>query len=419
MSSSIDPEDAAVGEPAALSDSPIDDVAGDVDEIGEATELEADALVSEDDHAAESAAEAIESESPSDLPDPTSDDEEDPLGEPGSDEDPAADGALPLGEVPDADGDLVSDEVAAPDGDSSPSTAVEGDRAANGSETPSVISIWPVWSWTMVGVLVVVIGLSVGVGLLSRTLFLDIISFWPALVFIVLVLAAIFPRVRKGAPRLSAVIPLLLLTYLGVTISLHAARWDRLPSTVADVYGPVAADVTDARIELDLVGRLSVAPVNQEELYRILMTNGGGDTGAPTALEIVDVASAAISVGQRVDPGWFTSSGWNVDLSRAATWEIDAKADTVDIDLSAVTSAGVTVQGDGVVILGLVRPGSTVELDGIIELRVRDGDHIDVIGQADVPEDWTTTGLGTTTPGDADPFTVVVAEGARITIRDR
>ncbi len=407
MSSPVDPEDVAVGEAAGVSDSPIDGLAGGVDDSDEAAEIEAAEVVADDGHP----------ESPSDVGDSTS--EEGPAEERGSDEDPATDATPDLGDEPDVDGAPVSDEVVDPDGDLAPKPTDDGDLAEDGSETPSVISIWPVWSWTMVAVLVVVIGLSVSVGLLSRTLFLDIISFWPALVFIVLVLAAIFPRLRKGAPRLSAVIPLLLLTYLGVTVALHAARWDRLPSTVADVYGAVAADVTDARIELDLVGRLSIAPVNQEELYRILMTNGGGDTGAPTALEIVDEASAAISVGQRIDPGWFTSSGWNVELSRAATWEVDARADTVDIDLSAVTSAGVTVQGDGVVTLGLVRPGSTVELDGTIELRVRDGDHIDVIGQADVPEDWTTTGLGTTTPGDADPFTVVIAEGARITIRDR
>lgn len=411
MSSPTDPDDAAVGEAAGVSEIPIDDLAGAVDDLADTAEVEAGAVVSDDPESVDAASELVE-----DGQDVTPTSGEGLLDEP----DESTDEAAPVAGSPaSSDSDEATDSDGPIDSDADSPLTEEADAAPAVAEARSVISIWPVWSWTMVAVLTVVIGLSVIVGLLSRTLLLDVISFWPALVFIVLVLAAIFPRLRKGAPRLSAVIPLLLLTYLGVTVSLHAARWDRLPSTVADVYGPVVTDVTDARIELDLVGRLVVAPVNQEELYRVLMTNGGGSTGAPTALEIVDEASAAISVGQRIDPGWFTSSGWNVELSRAATWEVDAKADTVDVDLSAVTSAGVTVQGDGVVILGLVRPGSTVELDGTIELRVRDGDHIDVIGQADVPEDWTTTGLGTTTPGDADPFTVVIAEGARITIRDR
>ena len=73
---------------------------------------------------------------------------------------------------------------------------------------PKVISIWPIWAWTMVGVLLVVIGLAVGAGVLSKTLLLDVISFWPAFVFIALVFAALIPRLRKGAPRLSAVIPM-------------------------------------------------------------------------------------------------------------------------------------------------------------------------------------------------------------------
>ena len=152
---------------------------------------------------------------------------------------------------------------------------------------PKVISIWPIWAWTMVGVVLVVIGLGVGAGVLSKTLLLDVISFWPAFVVIALIFAALIPRLRKGAPRLSAVLPLLLLTYLGVTVALHVARWDELPSTAADISGPLVEAVTDARIELDLPGELVVRPANQAELYKVLMLNRGGSTGAPTALEIV------------------------------------------------------------------------------------------------------------------------------------
>lgn len=305
-----------------------------------------------------------------------------------------------------------SEDVAESFGATETTVAVEAPRV-------KVISIWPIWAWTMVAVVTVVVGLGIGVGVLSKTLLLDVISFWPAFVVIALIFAALIPRLRKGAPRLSAVLPLLLLTYLGVTVALHVARWDELPSTSADVPGPGVAGVTDGRIELDLVGELVVRPADQPELYRILMLNRGGETGAPSALEIIAEPSASISVGQRDDSSWFQSAGWDVKLSLAVTWEVEAMADRVDIDLAAVSSGGLTVEGDGEVVVGFVRPGSVIELDGTIDLFVRGGDHIDLVGKAEVPDHWSTTGLGRSTPGPSDPFTVIVKEGAIVTVTER
>lgn len=284
---------------------------------------------------------------------------------------------------------------------------------------PKVISIWPIWAWTMVGVVLVVIGLGVGAGVLSKTLLLDVISFWPAFVVIALIFAALIPRLRKGAPRLSAVLPLLLLTYLGVTVALHIARWDELPSTAADISGPLVEAVTDARIELDLPGELVVRPANQAELYKVLMLNRGGSTGAPTALEIVNDTDPSISISPREDSGWFQSVGWTVKLSLSVTWEVEANADLIDIDLASVSVGDLRAAGDGVLVLGFVRPGSTIELDGRIDLVVREGDRIDVVGSADVPSDWTTTGVGRSTAGPADPYTIIVGDGAIVTITER
>ncbi len=303
--------------------------------------------------------------------------------------------------------------------DGTESVAATDPAAAAETAQLKVISIWPIWAWTMVAVVTVVVALGVGAGVLSKTLLLDVVSFWPAFVVIALIFAALIPRLRKGAPRLSAVLPLLLLTYLGVTVALHVARWDELPSTSADVPGPEVAGVTDGRIELDLVGQLVVRPADQPELYRILMLNRGGDTGAPSALEIITEPDASISVGQRENSGWFQSAGWDVKLSLAVTWEVEARADQVDINLAAVSSGGLTVKGDGDVVVGFVRPGSVIELDGTIDLVVRGGDHIDLVGKAEVPDDWSTTGLGRSTPGPSDSFTIIVKEGAIVTITER
>ncbi len=283
----------------------------------------------------------------------------------------------------------------------------------------AVISIWPVWAWTMVGVVVVVVGLGIGAGVLAKTLLLDVISFWPGFVLIVLIFAALIPRLRKGAPRLSAVLPLLLLTYLGVTVALHVARWDELPSTAADTFGPPVESVTDGRIELDLPGELVVRPADQPELYRVFMLNRGGGTGAPSALEIVNDGEASISVSPRSDSGWFRSVGWSAHLSLLVTWEVEATADLLDIDLSAVSSGGLSAVGDGTIVLGFVRPGSVIALDGTINLIVREGDHIDLVGSASVPDDWTTTGVGMSKAGPADPYTVTVSEGSIVTITER
>jgi len=312
-------------------------------------------------------------------------------------------------------------------GEATPEPTAEGVEASADAEPvasteatpPKVISIWPIWSWTMVGVLLVVMGLAVGAGVLSKTLLLDVISFWPAFVVIALVFAALIPRLRKGAPRLSAVIPLLLLTYLGVAVALHVARWDELPSTAADISGPLVEAVTDARIELDLPGELVVRPANQAELYHVFMLNRGGRTGAPTALEIVNDAVPSISVSPREDSGWFQSVGWTVNLSLSVTWEVEANADLIDMNLAAVSAGNVRVVGDGSVVLGFVRPGSTIELDGRIDLVVREGDRIDVVGSADVPSDWTTTGVGRSAAGPADPYTIIIVDGAIVTITER
>ncbi|MBK5266208.1 MAG: hypothetical protein JJE47_02125 [Acidimicrobiia bacterium] len=326
-------------------------------------------------------------------------------------------------------GDVTEDAGPADDGqqpspgdsseDVAESFAVTDPAPAAETTQVKVISIWPIWAWTMVAVVTVVVALGIGAGVLSKTLLLDVVSFWPAFVVIALIFAALIPRLRKGAPRLSAVLPLLLLTYLGVTVALHVARWDELPSTSADVPGPEVAGVTDGRIELDLVGELVVRPADQPELYRILMLNRGGNTGVPSALEIITEPDASISVGQRENSGWFQSAGWDVKLSLAVTWEVEARADQVDINLAAVSSGGLTVKGDGEVVVGFVRPGSVIELDGTIDLVVRVGDHIDLVGKAEVPDGWSTTGLGRSTPGPSDPFTVIVIEGAIVTITER
>lgn len=315
---------------------------------------------------------------------------------------------------------LLADEATEEPTDVPVETTAEGDVVvAPEAASSKVISIWPIWAWTMVGVVVVVIGLGIGAGVLSKTLLLDVISFWPAFVVIALIFAALIPRLRKGAPRLSAVLPLLLLTYLGVTVALHVARWDELPSTAADISGPLVEAVTDGRIELDLPGELEVRPVNQAELYKVLMLNRGGKTGAPTALEIINDAGASISVSPRNDSGWFQSVGWTVNLSLAVTWEVEAKADLIDIDLGAVSSGDLRAVGDGVVVLGFVRPGSAIELDGRIDLVVREGDRIDVVGSAEVPSDWTTTGVGRSAAGPADPYVIIVSDGSIVTITER
>jgi len=197
------------------------------------------------------------------------------------------------------------------------------------------------------------------------------------------------------------------------------ARWDELPSTAADTFGPLVGGVTDGRIELDLPGELVVRPADQPELYRVLMLNRGGDTGAPSALEIVNDGEASISVSPRSDSGWFRSVGWSADLSLLVTWEVEANADFLDVDLSAVSTGGLRAVGDGTVILGFVRPKSVIELDGIIDLVVREGDHIDLVGSASVPDDWTTTGVGMSRSGPADPYTVIVSEGSIVTITER
>ncbi|MDH3463842.1 MAG: hypothetical protein OEM32_09490 [Acidimicrobiia bacterium] len=337
--------------------------------------------------------------------------------------DPTVAGDAPADEptLPGLDvGDPLADPYREPDTESAaPDTGQAGDSPPGG-QTPHrhLPSAWPIWSWMMVGIVVLVSVVGVVGGILAPTVLMDVASFWPVFLVTFLGAAALFPRMRRASPRVSASVPLLLLTWLGLAIALHLSGWAELPSSAADLRGPEASGVTDAGLSFEIDGLARIGG-QADALYEIALLRRGGSTGAPEAFEVTGATEVSIDVDERSDSGWFQSEGWTVDLAPSARWTLRVAANPIEADLAGLTLRGGSFTGNGVVRLGLVDPGSRITVQGTVRIEVDGSLAVTIEGDADVPSDWPTADGGWRSPVEGDPYVIAVTDGAVVTIVER
>jgi hypothetical protein len=280
-------------------------------------------------------------------------------------------------------------------------------------------SVWPIWAWIMVAFGLVVTGVGVLSGVFARSLVLDLISFWPGLILVILVAAALYPFHRGQWSRLAAVVPLLVLSWLGSTIALHLAEWSVLPSAAADFEGPPSEGIDEASMAVITDGELTVDLTGSDSLYGVEMVRKGGATPAARSFERIDGGSAQVTIDQRSENLWFTTEGWRLTLSSAAQWNLDLDAGLVDADLRGGNLASLRLAGSGDVQLAGATGEIQVTIDGRFALIVPTTVAMTVTGaDVSVPAGWTGSDGEWASSGTDAGYVVTVTSGASLVVRD-
>jgi hypothetical protein len=278
-------------------------------------------------------------------------------------------------------------------------------------------SPWTLWAWLMVAVIIVSIAAGVVGGILAPSVVLDVVSLWPLAVGAFFVAAALLPLRKRGPARVSAVLPLLLITMLGSSVVLHLTAWEQLPSSSGDLVGPRAAGVQDAELTLDLTGRLSVRP-GTGDLYAVQIERRGGSTGVPEALESNFEGGPSFLVLREVDGGrWFRTSGWELSLAAGPNWSLVLDSPDLQADLTGLQLRALTLGGGGFV--ALPPPGEAdvlITVEGVFVIQVPAETGVEVIGEASVPGGWVETADGYQAPFAGPSILLTVLDGAQVEI---
>lgn len=286
---------------------------------------------------------------------------------------------------------------------------------ASADVLPTVRSIWAWWSWTMVAVVAMLIGVAVFVDILRPSIVLDLLSFWP-LFALVAIAAVVWSRRRTVWPaRMGAAIALLALTGLLGTVALHLLAWSPLPSSVV-VDGPSFSG-GGAQLGV-LAGQgaviLESGPIDRAFQASLLPRGGPVAMARATGIESDPLR---INLVQRGDPGLHRSEGWQVTIAESGRWVLSVQAVAIEADLRSTTVGNSVFEGAGTVQLDGVVPGSRIELaGGPFEIAVPAGVGIGVEGVAEVPAGWTVTEAGASSPEGSGGFVIVVVDETAVQI---
>ena len=277
-------------------------------------------------------------------------------------------------------------------------------------------SLWVLWSWFMVAFVAVSLAAGVIGGILSPTIVLDLVSFWPLLALGVFVGVVLVPFRSRLPDRIMAIVPLRLISVVGLVVGLHITGWSQLPSSAADLTGPGADGVAEATFDTTLGhGTLTVAAGAGEPLYTVRLNRAGGPVGIPDAVERGE-DPVEVLVRERDGGRWFRTAGWSVRLHGGVRWTVDVAAPRLDVDLTAVPVASLDVAGAGTVRIG---PVPSVAANGDLTLVLPAGVGALVRGPAQVPGDWIETNDGMQSLDGEVQIVVEVADGATVTVEQR
>lgn len=280
-------------------------------------------------------------------------------------------------------------------------------------------SVWPIWAWMMVGVVVIVMGVGVVGGVLLPSVVLDVVSFWPGFLLAFLLAAALWPLSRRFSSRLKATVPLLVLSWLGLAVALHLAGWSELPSSAGDLLGGPTEEIEVGSLSLEVEGLLRLSTGPQSDLYSVTMMRRGGPVGAPQALETLPNGSVEVDIVERPQSFWYSAAGWDVVLADSIPWTVAASAGNVEADLRSVAVRGGSFGGEGRIELGEVESGAVIVFDGAFDVSVAPGAVVVVEGEATVPDGWVVTELGHASPSTGDGYTLVVSGQSTVSITER
>lgn len=252
-----------------------------------------------------------------------------------------------------------------------------------------------------------VVALTVGIvgNVVSRSLVLDAIALWP---IAALVIPAALIGLKGGRNR--ALAPLMLLSWLLVSVGVHLSGVDGMPSSAAsirtDLTGIGSARLTIAVDDLSLridPGAFEVAPVPV-----------GGAIGVPVVERVSGTSATALVVTDDPDASvWFRFGEYRIRLDEGVAWDLRVAVSSFDIDARDLDVASARLVADtGRLALGPPRTATTVEVAGDIEVSVPSGAAVTVIGTTRVPSGWTVTDNGASAPVEGEGWTIRVTSGS-------
>lgn len=264
-----------------------------------------------------------------------------------------------------------------------------------------------------IGAITVLLGVAAS-GRLSRSIVADLIAWWP--IWLGLVVAAFFLRERNvGSIRVAGLVPLVALAFVLLFTWAHLAGWPIMPSASQRLIGPDVESVTSASLVADIDGRVDVVG-GSDYLYQVEPLMEGGVIGIPTANEQLTGTTVAIELEPPADPGLYGYAGWELALSTTPTWNLTLDG-SVDADLTNLTLSGLSLRGAGTARLGSPTIETPVEIGGSFLVVIPDGVPAQVIGTASVPDTWTLTPAGATSPAGSGGWVLTVVGNASLIVR--
>lgn len=260
-------------------------------------------------------------------------------------------------------------------------------------------------AWGLIGALLAILAVGVAIRLLSPAILLDVGALWPvgaALLALGWVTGKIWPTTR---PAHVPVTPLVIFTWLVLSVSLHFTDIGALPSRSGDLRGPPVEQMGFSTLAVQMrEGRLTVSTGAGPSAYQVEMTRRGGGAGIPLAVESAGDRGGEITIIDVRDPlpfdldlpvqdnAWLRSAGWRVGLHPEPTWNLTLAAPEISLDLRSVQLAGLAVVGEGDIKVGATSRPTEMVLSGSFTIEVPAGVPVEVLGAAIVPEEWTVEG---------------------------
>lgn len=252
--------------------------------------------------------------------------------------------------------------------------------------------------------------------LVSRSIAVDFLAWGP--VWVVFVILAFLARGRRwGKVRVSALVPILAVTALGVFVTGHVLGWEAMPSASIRLAGPAAGSASTAALSAQIDGVLEVGSGQSGFLYAIDPVRRGGDIGPPSAVEQVQGTNISVALEPLEDPGLYTFAGWILHLDEGPTWNVSLGGD-LDADMGRLRLSGLQLHGEGEVSLGSVSENVVVNVSGDFELTVPSGVPVRVVGEAVVPAGWVEGPDGMESPTPGEGWVISVGEGSSLTLSE-
>jgi hypothetical protein len=250
--------------------------------------------------------------------------------------------------------------------------------------------------------------------LLSRSIAIDFIAWWP--VWVLLTLLTVLARGRRlGRVRLSGMVPVVVVLALGVLVTGHVQGWEAMPSASNGLIGPESGSATTVALSARITGDLVVGSGQSGFMYAVDPVRRGGEVGLPEALEQVQGENLSVRLEPATDPGPYTFAGWTIDLDRVPVWNLSLGG-RVAADLTQLRLSALQVDGTGNVALGTVTESIVVNVAGTFEITVPPQVPVRVVGNAVVPGDWTESAEGFASPTPGNGWVISVGEDASLQV---